>query len=231
MTTYALDLPYHVYGYVDRRFLSDGTQTGWEPAVWFGLTTPANRALGLTVLLQCGAVYRGLPPHSWASTTDAPAWTLPEAQAWDNFGRGAQMIEYQYLRELPVRLLDHPDQPTGSYLFTVEWGDDGFSRYPGQTKCFHAVELDHGRLTFRPNNHLLWHESSFTTPSTPTWLQRDPTVWGVETWPTTPPGDPWTDRWGVQHVPCSLECQLQIVSGQAVCPCRQQPGGPYATHS
>ena len=181
MKTYALDLPYHIYGYVDRQFLTNFKDSGAEPAVWFGLLTPANRALGLTVMLECGAVYRGLPPHAWMFSPDAPEVGLEECQAWDCFGGAAQLIEYQYLRELPVKLLENDKR--GSYLFTLEWAEDGFSRYPGQTKCFHALELDEGTLTFQPNNHLLWHESSFTRPQVPTWLRRSPVVYGVEGWP------------------------------------------------
>lgn len=179
--TLAVDLPYHVYGYIDRTFLSNAERTGWEPAVWYGCLLPANRALGLCVLLECGALYRGLPPHAWAFRTDAPAWTVTEAQAWDNFGGDAQMIEYQYLRELPVQILR--TQARGSYLFTLEFANDGFSRDPGQTKCLHAIELENGRLTFQPNNFVLVHESSFTTPVTPTWLRRDEEIYGVEGWP------------------------------------------------
>ena len=81
MKTYALDLPYHIYGYVDKQFLTNFHETGTEPAVWFGLLTPANRALGLTVMLECGAVYRGLPPHAWMFSPGAPEVGLDECQA------------------------------------------------------------------------------------------------------------------------------------------------------
>src|SRR5690606_15953365 len=70
--TLALSLPYHVYGVVDCRFVSGGERDGWIPAVWFGVTLPRNRALGLTVLLDNGAQYRELPSHAWAFTAEAP---------------------------------------------------------------------------------------------------------------------------------------------------------------
>lgn len=161
--TLALDLPHHVYGFVDRHFLSAGERDGWEPAVWFGLTCPRNRAFGLSVLLECGAVYRELPPHAFAFIDPPSTWDIHAAQAWDCFGGSAQVLEYSYLREFPVMVLQ--GGRIGSYLFTVEFGEDGFSRYPGQAKCLHAVELDNGRLTFQP-----------------TWLRRNTEAWGVETW-------------------------------------------------
>lgn len=180
--TLALDLPFHVYGYLHRTFLSAGQCDGWEPCVWFGLTCPRNRSVGLSVLLACGAVYRELPPQAFAFREDAPVWTLQQAQAWDCFGGSAQTIEYRYLREFPVKVI--ASDLTGTYLWTVEFGEDGFSRDPGQAKCLHVIALDNGRLTLQPNDRLLWFDASFTAPGPPpTWLRRQTQVWGVETWP------------------------------------------------
>jgi hypothetical protein len=179
--THAINLPFHIYGCVERSFLSNGERDGYEPAVWFGLTLPANRAVGLTVLLECGAIYRCVPPHVWAFREDAPPWSLQEAQEWDCFGGDAQAIEYSYLRELPTRT--HPDDLPGSYLFTLEFANDGFSRYPAQSKALHALELDTGRLTLLPGNRVVFCESSFTRhDAPPTWLRRDTQVWGTEGW-------------------------------------------------
>src|SRR5690606_32067301 len=104
----AVDLPVHLYGYVDRAYLSQHTERGWEPAIWFGITVPRNRAIGLTVLLECGAQYRELPSHAWAFDPDAPAWTLEAAQAWDCFGGTAQIVRYTYLQDLSARLIRPP---------------------------------------------------------------------------------------------------------------------------
>lgn len=178
--TLACNLPRHLYGVVSKAMLSQGRVTGWEPAVLFAITVPANRAIGLTVLLENGAQYRELPPHAWAFREDAASWQIEQAQAWDCFGGSAQVIEYAYLRELPVR----HGALTGSYLATLEFGDNGFSRYPGQSKSLHLIELDNGRLTLQPNDRLRWHESSFTKPDGDvSWLRRQTEVWGVEGWP------------------------------------------------
>jgi len=187
--TLALSLPYHVYGVVDCRFVSGGERDGWIPAVWFGVTLPRNRALGLTVLLDNGAQYRELPSHAWAFTAEAPDWTLPEAQAWDCFGGAAQLVAYEYLDELPVQVLESGLR--GSYLFTVEYARNGFSREPSQSKSLHAIRLDNGRLTWQPNDRLRWYDASFTDPAGDlSWLRRSSAVWGVEEWP----GDPATGK-------------------------------------
>jgi hypothetical protein len=175
--TIAVALPRHVYGYVDRRFLSAGERDGWEPAVWFGVTLPRNRALGLTVLTEGGGCYRELPSHAWAFAPDAPAWTLTQAQAWDCFGGTIQLLSYPYLQELTV------ETPHGSglYLWTLEFDENGFSREPSQAKCLHAVHLDTGRLTWQPNNALVWTEASFTVPHADrSWLRRQTEAWYAE---------------------------------------------------
>lgn len=183
--TIALSLPYHVYGYVDKSFVSDGTETGWEPAVWFGITLPLNRAIGLTVLLENGAQYRELPSHAWTTHSDlsAPLWPLQDAQRWDCFGGEAQVLEYAYLRDLPVAVREFSEGQTltGWYLFTLEMGENGYSRYPPQSKSFHAIELATGRLTWQSNDYCRWHEASFTDAEKPTdWIRRQRHVWGVE---------------------------------------------------
>jgi hypothetical protein len=173
--TIAVALPRHVYGYVDRRFLSAGERDGWEPAVWFGVTLPRNRALGLTVLTEGGGCYRELPSHAWAFAPDAPAWTLPQAQAWDCFGGTAQMLEYDYLRELSC---DTP-HGFGTYLWTLEFADNGFSREPSQSKCLHAIQVG-ARVTWQPNNHLRFLDASFTAGADLSWLRRQQVVWRAE---------------------------------------------------
>lgn len=197
----ACNLPYHVYGYVDKSFLSQAKEKGWEKAIWFAVTLPPNRAVGLTVLLQNGAVYRQLPPHAWAFEPAiqcacnpvqpeclkyVESWTIQQAQAWDCFGGDAQVIEYQYLRGLTVEALclghiSPVKREKGSYLFTIEFENDGFSRYPAQSKCLHCISLENGRLTLQPNDHLLWTEHSFTDHSLSTnYLRRQENVYDVE---------------------------------------------------
>lgn len=134
--------------------------------------------LRLNVLLECGALYRELPPHAWAFRPDAPVLTLGRCQAWDCFGGTAQAIEYAYLRELPVQMI--ADKAKGGYLFTVEWGDNGFSRYPEQSKALHALSM-YGGVTFQPGNAFTVHESSFTANDGDcSWLRRQRHVWGAE---------------------------------------------------
>ena len=177
----AVELPRHLYGYVRRSFLSNNERTGFEPAVWFALTCPKNRAFGLTVLLQCGALYRELPPHAFSFTQTAAPCTIQSAQAYDCFGGDAQAIAYDYLRDVPVTL---KTGETGEYVVSVEFFNNGFSDYPAESKTLHGLRLDDGRLTFQPGNHFTVYDSSFTDlRGDVSWLRRQTDVWGVESYP------------------------------------------------
>lgn len=180
-------LPKHLYCYVDRAFIrKDGT--GFEPAVWFGLVSFPGRAWGLNVLLECGAVYRNLPPHTIAFVKEPPAdeWDIRMAQKWDCYGYRFTVIAYPYLDGLRIQAaysdpelgVIHCD---GDYLFTVAPIGDGFSAEPGQAKEFTFCKLDNGRLTIQPTNHVLVQERSFTTDSGwPTDLIRQTEIYSCE---------------------------------------------------
>ena len=94
-------LPFHKYIWVDSSFIrTDGT--GFESAVWFGLVSQYGRAWGLNVLLECGAIYRSLPPHAIAFNKTPEPWTVNDAQVWDCYSDKFSLHEYSYLREARV---------------------------------------------------------------------------------------------------------------------------------
>jgi hypothetical protein len=74
-------LPFHKYVWVDSSFIRTGGLSGFEPAVWFGLVSQYGRAWGLNVMLECGAVYRSLPPHAIAFRKNPDPWTIKDAQS------------------------------------------------------------------------------------------------------------------------------------------------------
>ena len=176
--TFAANLPRHQYVSVDRSVMSRGQKDGWEDAVWFGLTSVPHRAWGCTVMLQCGALYRGLPISALAhdQVGHDQKWELRDAQRWDCFGWDFTTIEYDYLRELDcsVWLASRQHWMAGSYLFTAEPYGDGYSMEPSQTKSHHFIGLANGRMACVPGNNILWNESSFTKNKSlakPDWLR------------------------------------------------------------
>lgn len=174
---YVSSLPIHKYVFVDSSFVRKNG-TGFEPAVWFGLVSQYGRAWGLNVMLECGAIYRSLPPHAIAFR-DAPAadWSIRDAQVWDCYSSTFALHEYAYLREMRVST----KRDKGVYLFTAAFHDDGYSRVPEQSKEFSFIELDNGRLTIQPTNRTLFEDRSFTVNTgVPADLITQAAVWSCE---------------------------------------------------
>ncbi|CAB4183695.1 hypothetical protein UFOVP1375_43 [uncultured Caudovirales phage] len=170
-------LPFHKYVWVDSSHIRTNG-TGFEPAVWFGLVSQYGRTWGLNVMLECGAIYRSLPPHAIGFGPEPQLnWAIPDAQMWDCYADKFMLHEYAYLREMTVRTKDH----TGIYLFTAAFTDDGFTRAPEQQKEFSFIELDNGRLTIQPTNRTLFEDRSFTVDSgAPKDLVTQTKVWSCE---------------------------------------------------
>jgi hypothetical protein len=173
---------------VDLTLVSDGEKQEFSDAVWFGLTAVPGRAWGCTVMLKCGALYRGLPLHALTHGEIAIMdWDINDAQRWDCFGWNFTTIEYDYLMGLSCKvwIASRKTWEVGRYLFTAEPYGDGFSMSPQQTKSHHFIALNNGRITAVPGNNVLWKESSFTnTSDKPQWLRSQPHVWSGEeaTW-------------------------------------------------
>jgi hypothetical protein len=156
-------LPKHQYILVDSNFIYEEPK-GFVPAVWFGLYSAPARMWGLNVMLECGAIYRNIPPHAVAFPPSAPVgdWAPNQAQLWDCYGTDFSLLEYTYLRELEVTCFVRGAEFRGSYLFTAAPANDGFSASPEQNKEFHFVQLNNGRLTIQPTDRMVVRESSFT---------------------------------------------------------------------
>ena len=160
-------LPHHQYCWVDSSFL--GLSAGFIPCVWFGLVSIPGRMWGCTIMLECGAVYRAVPPHAIAFDPQPETeWTAQQAQRWDCYGREFSTIEYTYLRGMEVVAKCSDTTRGGEYLFTAAPIDDGFSRYPEQAKEFMFIKLHTGRLTIQPTDKVLFYDKSFVTPE---WLK------------------------------------------------------------
>lgn len=173
-------LPRHLYCFADKSFTRTGG-TGFEPCVWFGLTAVPGRMWGCHVLLECGAVYRALPPHALAFAADPPAWGPQDAQEWDCYGLQWSGLVYPYLDGLRVSARCGDANLSGEYLFTAVPIGDAYTHAPEQAKEFVFVKLDNGRLTVQPTNRVLFEELSFTTGAEwPTDVKRQTEVYSCE---------------------------------------------------
>ena len=187
MNSFTGPLPRHRYVWIDSAFIYKEPR-GFIPAVWFALASWPGRAWGCTVVLECGACYRNLPPHALAFRPDpAPAWTINAAQKWDCYGWQWHANDYPYLsgqrviarHQDPAGPLTALEQP-GDYLFSVAPANDGFSAEPGQNKEFTFIALDNGRLTIQPTDYVLFNDLSFTKPEWPRGMKRQTEIHSAE---------------------------------------------------
>jgi hypothetical protein len=131
-------------------------------------------------MLECGAVYRNVPPHALAfSACPAPHWTLQDAQVWDCYGTEFDVIKYDYLADLTARYDGTDNKAT--CIFALCPTGDGFSAAPEQSKEFLCLRTTGDRLLIRPTNMLLFEERSFTEDTGwPTDIKTSTQVWRAE---------------------------------------------------
>lgn len=155
----------HQYVWVDSSFIRPGltTQTVFEPAIWFGLNAHVGRMWGCHIMLECGAMYRSVPPHAIAfSQTPAIPWEPKAAQMWDVYTNEFSLVIYDYLAPLTAKVKTGIGEfNKAKYLFTAVPLNDGFTDYPEQNKEFMFMRVQ-DRLTIQPTNRILFEEPSFT---------------------------------------------------------------------
>jgi hypothetical protein len=130
-------------------------------------------------MLECGAVYRGLPPHALAfGVNPEKNWSLHDTQIWDCYGDQFSVVTYNYLHS--QRAETRINNLFGRYLFTVIPMYDGYTQDPSQSKEFMFIQLDNGRLTILPTNEVRFHDKSYTEGDWPKDIKLNNSVWRVE---------------------------------------------------
>ena len=174
------NLPHHIYCWVDSSFIrKDVKPNTYEPCVWFALHAKAGHSWGCHVMLECGAVWRGVPPHALAfSPNPEKTWHLEDTQIWDCYGDQFSVLIYSYLHSQQAEI--RRNGLFGRYLFTVVPMNDGYSQHPSQSKEFMFIELDNGRLTIMPTNELRFHDKSYTEGDWPKDIKLNTNTWRVE---------------------------------------------------
>ena len=174
------NIPHHIYCWVDSSFIrTDVKPYTFEPCIWFALHSRTGQAWGCHVMLECGAFYRGIPPHALAFHQQPERqWLLENAQLWDCYGDQFSVVAYNYLHS--QRTETRINNLFGRYLFTVIPMYDGFTQDPSQSKEFMFIQLDNGRLTILPTNELRFHDKSYTNGEWPKNIKLNNNTWRVE---------------------------------------------------
>jgi hypothetical protein len=177
--THSGNLPHHLDIYADSSFFAK-EPSGFWPVRWFGLTAKYGEMWGCNLMLECGAVYRNIPPHALAFREDPePVWEPGQAQAWDCYGPQFTTLIYDVLVNVDC-VTNHGHE--GTYLFTAVPLFDGFSKDPSQSKEFMFIRLDNGRLTIKSTDMVLFKDKSFTSKEAewPRGLKKQTEVWHCE---------------------------------------------------
>jgi len=175
------DLPKHIYCFVDSSFIRTKGK-GFEPCVWFAIRSWPGRAWGCHIMLECGAIYRDVPPHALAFRQQpADPWLLDDAQRWNCYGTQFSTIEYTFLQGLNLRTrqIRNEKEELGQYLFTAVPLNDGYTEEPAQAKEFVFCQLFNYRLTILPTNMVLFKDASFGKAEWPENLQPASDKWKV----------------------------------------------------
>ena len=174
--TLTASVPQHIYGYVDRQILYGMAPEKiglFEPCVIIGVTSRPSRALHFEILCESGAKWANIPLHMLRHhlpDESAPVHPLPELQAWDCHGWQFAAFQFDYLREMGCTFRTPSKKVlAGSYWFTLDHTDNGFSLYPPEHKNYNLILLEDGsgQIAAMPNNRILWDDKSFVKPGHP----------------------------------------------------------------
>lgn len=166
-------VPQHIYGYVCAEMLygMDPDKVGqFEPCVIIGITSRPSRALHFEILCESGAKWANIPLHMlrWTMPDDgAPIHPLTELQAWDCHGWDFAVFRLEYLFEMGCTIRTPAKQTLdGSYWFTLDHTDNGFSLFPPEHKNYNLIRLEDGsgQIAAMPNNRIRWKDHSFCKP-------------------------------------------------------------------
>lgn len=106
-------------------------------------------------------------------------------QLWDCFSETVSVIEYDFLKEKRCQVvLRDGTKVWATYLFTVDWYNNGYSEEPSDYKCGHVLVADAGYLLCMPNNRIFWKDSNWITkdfPIDPKSIKVDTVLHSVET--------------------------------------------------
>jgi hypothetical protein len=112
-----------------------------------------NQALQFTVLLDDGALFAGLPSNSISFKSESDVSWLPliDTQMWDCVSDDIEFIQLETILYASCSVKTETSGIiNGSYLFTLDFVGEGFSRHPTHWKQLHAIETEKGHLILYP---------------------------------------------------------------------------------
>lgn len=155
--------PIRVYVWDYFLFDCDGSKEGKTGGHLMSVRARQNQALQFSVLLDNGALFTGLPAHAitFREDTIKHKLELPAAQMWDCISDDIDVFCIESLRyaECEVKPNMIPAK-LGSYLFTVDFVGEGYSRHPTHWKQLHAIQTLDGFFMLYPQYRIRFTDAA-----------------------------------------------------------------------
>jgi len=139
----------------------------------FGIQSFAGKILTFHVITDSGMLRSRVPIseiYTKVPTNDIPFYYK---QLWDCFSENVAVVEYEFLafHKAQVVLRDG-SKVWATYILTIDWYSNPYSKEPSDYKCGHLLESDDGYLLCMPNNRIFWKDSNFVTKPLPEDLKQ-----------------------------------------------------------
>jgi hypothetical protein len=139
----------------------------------FGIQSFAGKILTFHVITDSGMLRSRVPIseiYTKVPTNDIPFYYK---QLWDCFSENVAVVEYEFLafHKAQVVLRDG-SKVWATYILTIDWYSNPYSKEPSDYKCGHLLESDDGYLLCMPNNRIFWKDSNFVTKPLPDDLKQ-----------------------------------------------------------
>ena len=145
----------------------------FHEAYAFGIQSVNSKILTFHIMTDYGMLRSRVPISEIffkKPTKDIPYYFK---QLWDCFSENVSVIEYDFLKEKRCQvILRDSSKVWATYLFTVDWFNNGFSDEPSDYKCGHIFYADDGYLLCQPNNRIFWRDSNWVTKKLPENLKQ-----------------------------------------------------------
>jgi len=139
--------PIYVYVWDYFLFDCDSSKKGKTGGHLVSVRARSNQALQFTVLLDNGALFTGLPAHAITFCEDLfnNKLELTDAQMWDCVSDSIDVFCMESLRYADCTVkTNNLGIKNGSYLFTIDFTGEGYSRHPTHWKQLHAISTFDG---------------------------------------------------------------------------------------
>lgn len=157
-------------------------QNQYENCTVFSVSSHCGQALLFNVLIDGGAAWECLPLHAFCWDEHAPKWMLEYHQPYDCFSNDIGVVEFDYLKNIPVLVRIGQEFYDGIYMFTVDWANYPDEETYKKKNMLHVIKLNNGLFVAQPNNRILWNHPD-------TYLDKSKREY-----------KPLSESWSCQHV-------------------------------